>query len=228
MTKAPTLVLTRPAAQSAQVADRVSRLLPAARILTSPVLEIMATGAPVDLSAYRGVILTSQNAAPFLPSLAGVPAYVVGARTAAGCGADVRLIAKDADDLVSRLDAEGPLLHPHGAVTVGDIAKRLSSAGIETHDAVVYDQRALDLSAHTVETLMGDEPAVLPLWSPRSATLVGTQVPALGLSVQVIALSPAVARAWLEATGRDCEVCARPDGDEMFARIVAALSGEVA
>lgn len=215
----PTLVLTRPKAAS----ERVQRELGVDGVI-SPVLEIVGLGVEMDLSPYRGVILTSANVVGFMPDLRGVPAYCVGARTAEASGADVRLIARDADDLVARIEAEGPLLHAHGVHTRGDVAKRLSLAGIETVSLAVYDQEDRAPSDEARRALTGG-PAVLPLWSPRSATLVGSQVGPLGDQVQVIALSPAVAQAWKKATGGDCALCAQPTYQEMTARIAAAMGG---
>ncbi|MZR12046.1 uroporphyrinogen-III synthase [Maritimibacter sp. DP07] len=218
----PPVILTRPEADSRRVAEA---LAPGTEVIVSPVTDIVATGESVDLSRYRGVILTSSNAIGFLPDLAGVPVYCVGPRTAELSGGDVRLTARNADDLVARLDATGPLVHPHGREVRGQVAKRLNSAGIETHDVVIYDQVPVPLSDAAKAALRGDAPAILPLWSARSAARLVTQIGSPGSNLHVIALSDQVARAWEAATGRMPEVCDAPTGDEMIARIVAAAAG---
>lgn len=222
----PTVILTRPKAASARVAAALGPDVP---VLIAPATVIEGTGAPPPLDGFRGVILTSANAVPFLPELAGVPVYCVGARTAEVSGGVVRLVARDAEELVARLSvpgvAAGPLLHAHGRETRGEVAKRLTAAGLETVSCEVYRQTACDLGAAARTLIEGDAPAVLPLWSPRSAGRVAAQIGAPGRSLRVIALSPAVADAWRAATGQGAELCARPDGAEMIARIVAAVSG---
>ncbi|MBV7379921.1 uroporphyrinogen-III synthase [Maritimibacter dapengensis] len=220
MTRTPTLVLTRPIVAS----ERIARLYDGP-VVVSPVLQIVGTDASIRLSGYAGVILTSANAIPFLPDLHGVPAYVVGQETAAACQADVRLVARDADDLVSRVTARGPLLHLCGRETRGDIAHRLSSAGIGTDSVVIYEQRAQDLTEDAKALIENGEAVILPLWSPRSAQLVGRQIKTISPGVRVIAFSPAVAKAWFDETGGDCVTCAEPTREEMLRQVDVAKVG---
>jgi uroporphyrinogen-III synthase len=126
---------------------------------------------------------------------------------------------------VARRPGPGPLIHLHGEHTRGDVAKRLNSAGIETHEAVIYRQEALPLSAEVIALIGGADPVVLPLYSPRSAALVGAGISRVGPNVRAIAMSPAVAEAWLAATGHRAELPSRPTAAEMRARIAAALRG---
>ena len=202
--------------------------MPGVEIVTSPVIEIVGTGASVDLPPGAGVILTSQNAAGFAPDLTGRDVYCVGNKTAARAGGTIRLVARDADDLVARLDAAGPLVHLRGRHTRGDIAERLARRGITVSEVVVYDQREMALTPEAVQAIEGERPVVLPLWSPRSADIVARSLSRIGTNVHPIALSQAVAVAWIDRTGSTPEICAAPDGDEMVARIVAALPGELA
>lgn len=228
MAQIPTLVLTRPRAACEREAARYD-----GPVVIAPVMQIVGRDVDVKLDGFRGVILTSANAVPFLPDLSGVPAYVVGARTAeAGAatrGADVRLIAQDSDDLVARLvasgETSGPLLHAHGRETRGDVADRLIKAGIETFSTVIYDQEPCDLTDEAKRVLRGSAPVILPLWSPRSATLVAVQTGGLPPNVVVIALSPAVADAWRDQTGQTPLVCGAPTGGEMSHEIDAARVG---
>jgi uroporphyrinogen-III synthase len=219
------LVLTRPAAQSRALADGFAA---AARVVISPVMKISGTGAAVDLTPYTGVILTSANAGPFLPDLGGVRAFCVGdrtARVAEGAGAEIGLVARNADGLVARIAGPGPLIHLRGQHARGQIAERMNSAGIETHEAVVYRQEAVPLTAEAVAAIESDAPVVLPLYSPRSAQLVAQGVKRVGSHVRVIAMSGAVAEAWASNTGGGAEVCSEPTGAAMRARIEAALRG---
>jgi uroporphyrinogen-III synthase len=221
MTSTPTVILTRPEAASARVAQALNGL----PTLVSPVTRIEGTGATVDLAPYRGVILTSANAMSFLPDLSGVPVYCVGERTAQASGGDVQLVARDAEDLIARITAQGPLVYAHGRETRGDVASRLSSAGIETNSVAVYAQQTVGLSTDACDALAGGDPVILPLWSPRSAERLFAQIDRLGPKVHLIALSPAVAEVCRRAVGQEPEVCDDPDGQEMIARIVAAAGG---
>ncbi|RME18684.1 MAG: uroporphyrinogen-III synthase [Alphaproteobacteria bacterium] len=224
----PTLVLTRPEAQSRALAREIG---PGVRVIVSPVLEIAAAGPPPTLDGSAAVILTSASAAPFCPGLAGVSAYCVGAKTAHAArekGARVHLAARDADDLVARLlaaraDVPQPLVHLRGTHARGDIAARLEAGGISCKEAVIYDQRPLPLTDEARAALSGTDPAVLPLYSPRSARLVAEGLDEVGPAVRVLALSPAVAQAWEGATGHAAQTIPAPDGKEMLAAIRAAL-----
>lgn len=220
-----TLVLTRPEAQSRALAVAFADM---ARVVITPVMEIVGTGVTVDLTGYAGVILTSANAVVFAPDPRGVRVFCVGGKTAEAAraeGAEVALVAEDADDLVARCTGPGPLLHLRGEHARGDVAERLSSAGIETHEAVLYRQEERALTEEALGLLTGNAPVVLPLFSPRSAELVGAQVGTPGPGVRVLAMSPAVAERWQAVTGGSAEVCARPTGEEMRERIAAILRG---
>ena len=131
-------------------------------------------------------------------------------------------VAQDADDLIRHVAGPGPLLHLRGEHARGDVAKRLSHRGIETSELITYRQVAHPLADEARQAIEGDEPAVLPLFSPRSARLVGSAArPSAAL--HVIAMSPAVAEAWREATGATAETCEAPTAEAMRAWIVAAL-----
>lgn len=223
----PTLVLTRPERQSREIAAVLGAQV---RAIVSPVMEITGTGAAPDLSAYGGVILTSANAVPFSPALSGVPVWCVGRRAAeaaAEAGATVQLVARNADDLVARVSGTGKrtgkLIHLRGEHARGDVVERLNSAGIETDESILYQQHAMALSDAARAAIEGSDPVILPLYSPRSARLVGAQLRAVGPQVQTIAMSPAVAEAWREATGLESVITNAPTGEAMLALIQGAL-----
>lgn len=218
-----TLVLTRPDPQARALADALDVAGP---VIISPILEIVDGGAEPDLSRYAGVVLTSANAVRFAPGLDGMTAHCVGAGTAASArdaGAQIGVVAADADRLVAALTGPGPLLHLRGEHARGSVAQRLTEADIQTDELVVYRQLARPLTARARAMLEGEEAVVLPLYSPRSARLVATAVTRIGSNVRTIAMSPAVADAWREATGRAAEICAAPTGAEMQRRIETAM-----
>ena len=218
----PTLVLTRPEAQSRALAARLGL---ETRIIVAPIMEIRCGGDVPELGRYAGVILTSANAVRCAPPLTGVRAHCVGERTAAAAteaGAEIITVARNADELVSRVSGPGPLVHLRGEHVRGNVAKRLQIAGIETDEVVLYRQVARPLSDAARRALEGDDPVVLPLYSPRSARLTGADLRP-GPALHVVAMSVAVAEAWAETTGGEAEICESPTGEAMRARIVAAL-----
>ena len=223
---APLLLLTRPDADAEAMArDFTDR----ATCIVAPLIGIEATGAAVDLSGVTGLILTSRNAVPFVPP-SGLPAFVVGpetARLAGARGLDVRVTARDAEDLVARLTADpppGPLLHLRGDNARGGIEERLSSAGTETHSTIVYRATLRDLSAAARVTLQGERRVILPLFSPRTARQFRDTAPRGGAPVDAICLSPAVAEALGDWPVARLEIVARPDGAHMARAIDARIA----
>ncbi|PIE07825.1 MAG: uroporphyrinogen-III synthase [Rhodobacterales bacterium] len=222
-TRRPTLLLTRPEAQSRQMAATFAGR---AEVVISPIMEIRPTGAAVSLAGVAGVILTSANAVRFAPPLESIKAHCVGLRTAEAAraaGAEVVTVAPDAAALVAAVSGPGPLMHLRGEHARGEVAARLDRAGTETHEVVVYAQIARALSAEARGLLESTNPVVLPLYSPRSARLVGQGlVP--GPDLRAIAMSPAVGDAWSAATGGRADICATPTGGAMVEKILAALA----
>ncbi|MDK3017818.1 uroporphyrinogen-III synthase [Pseudodonghicola sp. IC7] len=172
--------MTRPP----DAADRfVAALDPALRarlaLIRAPLMQIVPCQARIALAGVAGVIFTSANGVRFadLPAatIRSLPAYCVGRTTAEAAqdaGWQVVLTCPDADHLVAALtDARpvAPLLHLRGAHARGEIAGRLTAAGIETGAAVVYDQVLLPLSPAAQAALAGPEPVIVPLFSPRTA-----------------------------------------------------------
>ena len=220
----PTLVLTRPEAQSRETAAA----LPGVPAMIAPVMDIVPVGSISERGSFAAVILTSANGAECAPDLAGIRVYCVGKRTAEAArkrGAEVALVARDADDLVARIAGAGPMLHFRGEHARGEVAERLTSAGIDTHEAVVYRQVAVPMPAPARALIEGEADVVLPLYSPRSAELVAQQLTRVGPNVHAIAMSAAVAEAWA-VTGQAAEVCKVPTGAEMLRRIRAACGVE--
>ncbi len=222
----PTLVLTRPEGQARALVAELGLDLP---VVIAPVLEIAPADPPPDLSRYRGVILTSVNGVDHAPDLTGKRVYCVGQRTAEAArakGGDVRLVTPDAARFVRQIQAEGPLVHLHGRHRAGTVAEDLTLAGLETHSVTIYEQNALSLTEEAKALIEGSSRVILPLYSPRTARLVGAGVARVGPNVHVIAISPAAAEAWTAETGHSPEVCAEPDGETMRKRIRAACETE--
>lgn len=198
MTK-PVLLLTRPASRAQQfVGTLAPALLARVTVLISPLMQIIATGRQTDMVGYAGAVFTSANGVLQGPEGKGRPAYCVGNRTAEAAskeGWSALMMGQDADQLVESLSLRktlGPLLHIGGVHQRGEIASRLTSAGLKTDMIAVYDQVLLPLDKGAKVALGGDVPCIVPLFSPRTAQQFVKECPDMR-QVVAIALSDAVA-----------------------------------
>ncbi len=194
-----TLLLTRPRVAS----ERFLKLLEAVGVklptVISPVIEI--SGAVPDGPKGTAHIFTSEHGVRFSGATGG-RAWVVGRQTATAArsaGIDVALVAPDAEALVAYVIADppdSPLVHYRGEHSRGDIVPRLAAAGVSVDEVVVYRQIEQPLSDEALHVFAGDDPVILPLFSPRSAALVANQITRPTAVCQTVALSEAVAAAW--------------------------------
>ncbi|WP_295508078.1 uroporphyrinogen-III synthase [uncultured Sulfitobacter sp.] len=196
----PVLIMTRPALASQRFVDAIKpEVLAKLALITSPLLKIMPTDAVVDLTRYRGVIFTSANGVDHAGNGDGFPGYCVGARTAEAArqrGWNASVLGQNADELIENLikaPPPAPLLHIGGVHQRGDIAARLTAAGVQTDVVAVYDQQLLPLSMAAQTALAAGIPCIVPLFSPRTATQFVADCANLHKAV-VIALSDAVAK----------------------------------
>ncbi len=174
-----TLLMTRPRAAAKRFMARLAPdLRDRLRVIYAPLLEIVGLPDPVALDGMRGVIFTSANGVAAArergvrPSL---PVSCVGDATAEAArraGWTVDDSFETADALVAALSArhpQAPLLHLRGVHARGDIAGRLTAMGIETRAQALYDQQLVALSDAARKALQGDDPVIVPLFSPRTA-----------------------------------------------------------
>ena len=211
-----TLLLTRPKSQSVQFLTECETL--AGRrlsVVISPLMRIEHLDTQVDFSKYATLIFTSANGVAAADNLRGRRVVTVGSNTAfkaQQAGADAVFFGTDVDALIARSDEiKGPALHCRGVHTRGDLATRLCQSGIETDEAVLYDQVSQPLSQAAVALLESSGKVVAPLFSPRSARLLSTFK--IAAQIQIIAMSRAVATAWT-STG-DIDVVDPPTSDAM-------------
>lgn len=222
---APTILLTRPRAQSLRFAEGLT----GAKLVISPVLEIVHLPFATDVRTYDGLIFTSENgirAAAANSDLKGLTGYAVGERTAdvgAEFGMTLRAAAGSADDLVASILADrpiGPLLHLHGAHSRGDVARRLKSAEIETDSVVVYDQKACPLSAEALAILDETGVVIVPLFSPRTAALLGQMCQGARAGLVLIGISATALQAWTGPKPLRQAVARAPTADAMRQEIL--------
>ncbi|WP_133485180.1 uroporphyrinogen-III synthase [Aliiroseovarius marinus] len=230
MPKLPILVLTRPKAAAQRFLTQVEAALgQEVPHVISPILQIQPIGDWPDLSGVE-VILTSEHAVR--GDLSGITAHCVGSRTAEAAvaqGAQVQTVAVNAEALLQKLGARpGSYVHLCGSHKAVDISARLTAASLSCRDHQVYAQVAQPLTDTARAALEGEDPALLPLFSPRSARLVGEAIAKPGRHLHVIGMSDAVAEEWRVVTGETAEFVGTPTGDAMVSGIVAALRGHVA
>ncbi|MDJ0627853.1 MAG: uroporphyrinogen-III synthase [Rhodobacter sp.] len=228
----PALLLTRPRAQAERfAADCRAVLGDAVRIVVSPVLSIVPRVVEADLEGLAGVVLTSENGVGALAGLVlpkGSVAYCVGDRTAAAAeAAGVPAISAggavpDLVRLIRDAPPRGPLLYLRGTEVRGDLAGALAGAGVELRSAVAYEQVPCALTAEARALLDGTAPVVAPLFSPRSAALLGEAARGAAAPLRLAVLSPAVADAWTGPEPEILMVAQRPDASALM-RTLASI-----
>ena len=218
----PILLLTRPQADS----EAFWNALPdttrqRVELLINPVLSIRFTGPFPPISDVRGLIFTSANAVSAYRNLGGPPfdgpIFAVGDATADAArqfGFSVSVGGGNANRLVAFVKGaglDGPLMHLRGEISVGDIAKRLTEAGIPTREAAIYVQDLLPLSADTREALSQDRVVIAPVFSPRTARHLSSESEGIK-GMRFAAISDAAARNLPESA----YVAEQPDRESMI------------
>lgn len=222
----PRVIVTRPADQGAAFAARLADALPQAEVIVAPLMAVQVLRPVLPAGAFAAVIFTSGNA---VRAVAGMDlprrAYCVGAQTAraaAAAGFDAVSADGDAQALLALIATQppgGPLLHLHGAETRGDVAARLTAAGIPAQGLVVYRQNAQPLSPQALGALAGDAPVILPVFSPRSAALLVAAVGQPRAPLFAAAISPAAAAPLRDLPLIRLEIAESPDAAAMVAAV---------
>ncbi|RVT83426.1 hypothetical protein DXV76_14410 [Rhodobacteraceae bacterium CCMM004] len=229
----PLVLLTRPAAQSERFAEALrARIGGAADIVVAPVMKIVFRPAP-PVPERATLVFTSENGVAAMPddALAGRALWAVGPRTAAALrarGVRCRDGGGDAVALAQALVAArpaGPVLHLAGVHTAGDVAGTLRRAGIPAERHTVYDQVAEPLSAAGQAALAGIAPVILPLFSPRSARLLRSEVARARAPLAAVAISDAVAATWNGTA--PCTVAEAKTAVAMADAVCAVLAADV-
>ena len=231
----PAVLLIRPKAQAERFAARIGRALPQARIVISPLMEIRPVMPDTPLRGAAGLVFTSENAVAAVEGHDGLhdlPVWCVGERTAAAARragfVRVASAASDGGDaegllrMLLRQRPAGPLLHLRGTHAAGDLARRLTDAGVPCLPVVVYDQPSRPLNRAALGLLAGADPVLLPVFSPRSARLFLDAAASIDAPLHPVAISPAAAAVWCAARADPLCIAARPDAEAMVESLVAA------
>lgn len=227
------VLLTRPKAQGEAFArDLAARFGTRVRPVLSPLMAPSFLTPDLPEGPFAAVIFTSATGVTTaLPVRAGLPAraFCVGQKTAEAAraaGFQPTSADGDAEALLSLILANPPagrLLHLRGLEARGDLAGRLSAAGIPTIGLVTYRQDPQALSPEALALLQAPGPVILPLFSPRSATmLIRVLPPDAKAMLYLAALSPTVAKAANFPSTR-LITAARPDADAMLAAIAELI-----
>jgi uroporphyrinogen-III synthase len=102
------------------------------------------------------------------------------------------------------------------------MAEHFRSTPLQVENVVVYEQIALPLQAETHESLRRSSPVILPIFSARSAKLLGK----LALDWRphwAVALSPAIAALCQEAGFGQITTAAQPNRQAMVAVITPLM-----
>lgn len=193
----PILLLTRPEPAARRFAQQLGLQI---ETLLAPLMRIELLDIAPPAEGLRGIILTSENGALAAGRMTGLPrqAWCVGARTAQVAraqGFDAVSADGDAQDLIAMIlshPASGPLLHLHGEHVRGDIVGRLNTAGVVARSITAYRQRSQSLTPATIAALAGTRPVILPLFSPRTVSILLEAGP-FAAPLHVVPISQAVA-----------------------------------
>jgi len=236
------LLVTRPEPEG----ERTAAVLRARghEVLMVPLLRIEAI-ADADLGAgpWAAVLFTSANAVRAVAGhrrfgeLAGLPAYVVGARTRAAAAAvgfvPVRSADGDLGDLVRLVVANPPaagrpLLYLAGAERAGDLAGALQSHRLSVETAVVYRAvMAANLAPEARAALAAGRIDAVLHYSARTAAAFLAAAAAAGiadLSIKIkhLCLSSEVAAPLAAAGATAIEVASEPTEHALLERIGTA------
>lgn len=216
----PTVLLTRPLPDALRFAARLD-----GPVMISPLAEVRYLAA--DVPQAKGVIFTSANAVAALQGVRpAARAWCVGDRTAQAArqaGFTAISAGGDAEALFAAIlhsGERGPLVHPHGRESRGDLAARLTAAGSPTTGVVIYEMVPLPLSADALALLEGGNTVIVPLFSPVSARRFLEAAKTARNPIHAC-LSEAVARAVPQGIRH---IAARPDADAMV-RLITVLQG---
>jgi uroporphyrinogen-III synthase len=219
----PDVILTRPLRASSLLADRLTQTGLFGRICISPLISTAINDVTVDVSDVDGVIFTSANAAN---SVGGhkKTAWCVGdstARAARDKGWLAKSVDGDVETLFRRIVAEGQgqrLIHLRGDHSLGDLAPRLSNAGIYARELITYRQLTHDLTSEAKQRLSREKPVIVPLYSPRTARQFVLQAP-FEAPLITACMSEQVEVELQNLLQVACIVSNRPTGDGMLEAI---------
>ncbi len=219
--------MTRPLSSAQRfVADLPDEVRASVDVIFAPLMEIISIPGEGATADVKALIFSSANGvdAAIGRVTTDLPTYCVGERTtqkAVEAGWDAKCLGKTADELVEALiglSPPAPILHLHGCNTRGDVATRLSVAGLPCRGQAIYDQRLLPLGEDAMRAIRSHHAVIVPLFSPRTAQHFAEICPDAS-NLHLIALSHAVAEPLKVLNCRDLQVCTSPDAAAVTAMV---------
>jgi uroporphyrinogen-III synthase len=174
-------------------------------VVVSPILEIVNLPINLTIKPEDVLIFSSQNAVSAFSdseNASGRLAFCVGDRTAeVARTAGFRVVSASGDvvaleRLVQKYAPRGQLWYLCGVHTHGELDEKLRGAGYSVRKVIVYQQIAKDFTSVAKGALEGGQPVILPLFSQRSAQLVGEAAIGAKAPLWGVFISPTVAKAW--------------------------------
>ena len=195
----------------------------------------------LDESDVQGVLFTSANGVRAYAQTSArrdLPVFAVGDRTADAAQSSGFASVHSANGDVASLAAlvqknanpkDGPLLHPAGSATAGDLSGLLGEAGFTLRRVVLYDAKQAKALSKATETALcsGDIDMILFYSSRTAATFTRL---AVGLKdacsdVDILCLSHAVAEAAQNLKWRRIFVAQNPTQADLLALLDERLNG---
>ncbi len=233
------VLLTRPAEDSARIAERLAGS--GVECLVWPLTRIVPLAGCIAVPAgTEALLFTSASAVRVFAAgsaARGLPVLAVGDRTAAmareaGFG-QVVSARGDARDLarLARATPHRRFLHPRGREAAGDLAGMLEAAGLSVAAPVIYAaEPAGPPPAEVSAAFAAGALDIVTIWSPRNAAILGDWLagaapplrPPLG-TTDLLGISENAVAPLRDAGFRRVVVADRPDAGAMVAWISAAL-----
>lgn len=230
------VLVTRPQAEAEAFAAALSaRFGDRVRPIVSPLLAPRNLTPAIPVRDYAAVIFTSAQAVEASRLLGrGLPrlAWCVGQKTAqvaTAAGFQARSADGDAEDLARCLlkdPPDGRILYLRGVDTRGNLLEFLTSFGLQVDVAIVYAQEPQPLSPAALSLLSAPGDLLVPLFSPRTASLFRAALPpGSPARLHLAAMSAAVAEPLAGLPHAALCIARRPDGPAMLDAVDSLLAG---
>lgn len=231
----PTVLITRPMAQSLRFGAMIAQRFRDLPHIISPLLAPRFLGFVPKTAHYAAVIFTSETgvAGAVRAGFAAQTAYCVGGRTAVAARA-AGYVARSAEgdwrDLAALICAErpaGPLLFLCAQEAPAHLENVLRQAGFDVQRANIYAQDPQPFTPEARALLAQDQPVLAVLFSPRSAQLFCTAARGCAAPLWVAAFSDNVA-AEVTLPHAAIRVAHRPNSAAMLDAVAALLENSPA
>lgn len=216
------LIMTRPAGSNERFLDAMpTAMRKRFNVVRSPLIAIVRHDPVPDIGPGDAVIFTSANGVRFAPEGRNRDAFCVGEATqqAAGhMGWRSHCLGATSAELVAALVAQQPdvaLWHLSGLHTRGAVVEKLVATGLNARRVTLYDQNALPLNNDALDVLQSDGPAIVPLFSPRTALQFAENCPEMAMP-HLLCFSDAVAEPLHTMNKASISVSASPNAQAML------------